>query len=424
MSTSIIALAVLAVAITFWRPLRRVRTALRLEYLLSTGHGFLLLGVLLGLAFGNWSASGTLLARDITPDIAPIVAFVAGWVGFATGIRFEIRVLRLVPGRAFYVALMPALAAAIVVALASLGVLVAAGMPLTESLAASLVLGAAAASSGPTLAAVLRTRRAGRSPQARGMLRMVELSAGLDDAIVVLLAIVGFALFRSEPEPVYVIALLGLTLGGGGLLGVVTWLFLGGEASDDERLLLGLAMLAFIAGFAGWMLLSPAALAAIAAFVLTNLPGERSARLFQAVRRVERTAMVILMTVVGFHVAGAMSWLFVPLFIAMTAVRLAVKYLVGQQVAGPIPGTQGLSAARGWALGLVSQGNLGIMVALGFFYVWHDELARSVLAAVALASAANELLAPSLVMKALRMSASTQQMAASPDQSQHGQEGA
>ena len=105
--------------------------------------------------------------------------------------------------------------------------------------------------------------------------------------------------------------------------------------------------------------------------------------------------------------------------------RLAAKYLVGEQVAGPIAGAHGLSPARGWALGLVSQGNLGLMVALSFFHVWHDDLARSVLAAVALASAVNELLAPSLVMKALRRSAaSPRQTTAMPDQGSAGSDGA
>jgi hypothetical protein len=395
MTAGIVIVLLLVLAATFWRPLGRVRSALGLGHLLSTGHLFLILGYLLGHAF------------DVQPEsleegIAPIIAFVSGWVGFATGMRFELRVLRAVPVRAFGVALLPAVAAAVVVGLASFGVLALFGVEETQALAAATLLAAAAASSGPTLAAILRTRRPGRSAQIRSSLRMVEFSAGIDDVVVVALAVLGFALFRQAGDVLSPASQLGIAAGGGALLGVVTWLFLGGLASEDERLLLGLAMLAFTSGFASWLLTSPAAVTAIAAVVVANLPGERITRLFLAVRRVERPAVVILMTAIGFRIAGELSWVVVPLVVVMTAVRLAAKYGAGELVTGPIAGAPGLAARPGWAHGLVPQGTLGLMVALSFFDVWGDELARSVLAAVAFASLINELVAPLLLARMLR----------------------
>ncbi len=398
MTTAIIIIVILLVlAATFWRRLGRVRTALGLAHLLSTGHAFLILGFLLGLAAGGPAVAPG--PGDL--GIAPIIAFAGGWVGFATGMRFEVRVLRRVPGRAFGVAMAPALAAAAVVGPAGYGVLALFGVERTAALGAATILAAAAASSGPTLAAILRTRRPGRWAQTRSSLRMVEFSAGIDDVVVVALAVLGFALFRPVAEPLAPVGQLAVAAGGGALLGVVAWLFLGGQASEDERLLLGLAMLAFTAGFASWLLSSPAAVTAIAAVVLANLPGGRSARLFQAVRRVERPAVVILMTAIGFRIAGPLSWVVVPLVLVMTLVRLAAKHVTGQLVTGPIPGAPGLATSRGWALGLVPQGLLGLMVALSFLAVWHDELARSVLAAVAIASLINELVAPPLFARAL-----------------------
>lgn len=395
MSRGLVVVALLLViALTYWRPLRRVRSALAFEYLVSTGHAFLVVGFLLGSLFG----STTTLAEDL----APAVAFAAGWVGFATGMRFDFRVLRAVPGRALAVALTPAVAAALVVGVAGAGVLFWFRADGAEAMAAALVVGAAACTSGPTLVAIVRTRKAGQASRVRPVLRMIELSAGFDDILVVAFAVLGFSLFRRTPEPIALAWLVGIALLGGALLGWVMWLFLGGRAAEDERLLLGLAMLAFTAGFGGWLHVSPAGVAAISATTLVNLPGDRMAQLLLAVRRMERPAVVILMTVIGFHVAGTRSWLFLPLAGLLTILRGLVKTYAADWVAGEIPKVPGLHATPRWGLGLVPQGTLGLVVALGFFYVWQDELARSVLAAVALASVLNELAAPPLLVRLLK----------------------
>jgi len=249
--------------------------------------------------------------------------------------------------------------------------------------------------------AMIRARRPGRSSRARPVLRMIEFSAGIDEIVVVLLAMLAFAMFRTVPEPIAPIWLIAIGIGGGSLLGGVTWLFLGGRATEDERLLLGLGMLAFIAGFAGWLHLSPAGVAAISAMVLVNLPGERMAQLLRAVRRVERPAVVILMTVIGFHLTGGLTWAFLPLLFAMTILRLAVKRWAGNLVQGAV-NTPGLKTSHRWGDGLAPQGSLGLMVTLSFFHVWSNDIARTVLGAVAAASLINELLAPALFLRLLK----------------------
>ena len=390
-----LALLALAVAVLYWAPLRRLRAALGLAHLVGTGHAFLVFGAIIGLALGDEH-------HQLSADVAPIVGFVAGWVGFAVGMRFDHRVLRTVPPRAWGMALAPALAAAAAVAAASLGILLAVAIRPVEALAAALVLGAAAASSGPTLVAVLRTRRAGRATGVRADLKLIELSAGVDDLLVILLATLAFSLLRPAAEAfthgVFTLA----SLFGGVLLGLITWLFLGGRATDDERLLLGVGMLMFSAGCAAWLHLSPASVAAVAAIILVNLPGDRGHRLFEVVRRVERPAVVILMTFMGFSAVGSLSWVLWPLVAAMTLLRALAKLLAGAAVAGPIPTTHGVVAGRRWALGLVPQGTLGLMIVVTFFGVWDDATARTVLAAVAVASLLNELVAPWLLLRVAR----------------------
>ncbi len=390
-----LAIILVAVALTYWRPLKRVRTAVGLNHLLATGHAFLVLGFLLGLLSGERQVS-------LAQDLGPIVALVAGWVGFAAGMRFDVRVLRLVPPRAFAVALFPAIVAAL--AVGGLGgiLLVLSRTGTREVVAAALVLAAAAASTGPTLVAMIRTTLPGRSTEARPVLRMIEFSAGMADVVVVLLAVHSFAIFRAAAEPVDPALLIAAATGGGALLGGVTWLFLGGRATEDERLLLGLGMLTFIAGFAGWLHLSPAAVAAVAAIVLVNLPGDRMARLLQAVRRFERPAVVILMSVIGFHISGSITWLFFPLVLTLTLVRFVCKRWAGTLAAIAAPPTHGLRVSRGWGDGLVPQGVLGLMVTLSFFHVWRDDTSRTVLAAVAAAGIINEIVAPWLFVRLLR----------------------
>ncbi|HUH03740.1 MAG TPA: hypothetical protein VML75_17215 [Kofleriaceae bacterium] len=395
-SATLVAALVLLLALTYWAPLGRIRQALGVAHLVATGHAFLVLGYVVGLAVDLEDK------QSLAYDLGPIIAFVAGWVGFATGMRFDLRVLRAVPARAFAIALWPAIGAAAVVAAASLALLWDQGSSADAAPAAAMVLAAAAASSGPTLAAAVRARRAGRVPAARSTLRMIEFAAGIDDAVVVLLAVLAFALFRPAAEVLGPAALIGIGVAGGGVLGVATWLFLYGRASDDERLLLGLAMLALVAGFGAWLYLSPAATAFVAAFAVANLPGQRAALLISAVQRVERPAAVILMAMIGFYAAGPVTWHVVPLVGILTVLRALARILAGGLREGVIPEAPGLATVKGWTLGLTPQGILGLMIILDFFDVWQDQLARTVLAAVAAASLINELIAPRLLLRALR----------------------
>ena len=396
MATAALVGLVVLLAVSFWAPLRSVRRALAIAHLVASGYVFLVLGVIVGLAVGAAEE------RPLVGELGPIIAFAAGWVGFASGSRFEYRVLRTVPATAYGRALAPALAAAVVTGGVSLAVLVLADAPVPQAIAGALCLAAAAASAGPTLAAVLRAPRARRSRDAAAMLRMIEFSSGIADGLVVLLALLAFTLVRPGVEPSAPAVILAVSAGGGVVLGAALWLFLGGRASDDERMLLGLGMLAMIAGFGAWLHVAPAAIAAIAGAVLANLPGARSEVLVRAVRRVERPVVVILMAVIGMYVAGARSWQVAVLVGVMTAVRLGAKVIAEGRPQRALEGAASLGAPGEWALGLAPQSILGLVVALGFFQVWRDDIGRTVLGAAAFGGLINEILGPWLLLRALR----------------------
>lgn len=389
------AIVAAAVALTYWAPLRRFKAALGVAHLFATGHIFLLFGVVVGLIIGDDGGA-------LWSFVKPIVGFVVGWIGFSAGMRFDRRVLGHLPRRVWLVALAPHAAAGLAVAGASVALLIYAQVELYAAIASALVLGAAAASSGPTLIAVLRSRRAGRDREVRTSLRMMELSAGVDDLVVIALALAAFTVMQPADAHLSHAAFAAVSIGIGAALGAITWLFLGGRTTDEERLLLGLGMLALVAGIAGWLQMSPASVAAVAGITLVNLPGSRGELLFVAIRRVERPAVVILMTIVGFDVIGPSSWVFFPLFGLMVALRMGVKLGVGELVSGPITSASGLTAQRGWSLGLVPQGTFGLLVAVTLYDVWQENTGRAVLAAIAAAGLVNEVIAPALLWRGVK----------------------
>src|SRR5690606_36844833 len=140
----------------------------------------------------------------------------AGWVGFAAGTRFEWRLPGTLPSRVFLVAFAPAATTVPVAVGACYLALGGSHLPALERVAVSAIFGAAAAGSGPSLAAIVRGRRAGRSADARSVLRMIELSASVGDLLVVVLAIVAFPLLSADLVPALGIAAVAAA-GGGGL---------------------------------------------------------------------------------------------------------------------------------------------------------------------------------------------------------------
>lgn len=147
----------------------------------------------------------------------------AAGAAVAAGMRCKLRVLRTVPQVAHAVALLPALMAAVVVGLVSLGILLMAGLAPDRARGAALIMAAAAAGSGPTLAALVCARQADRAACMRTTLHMVELSAAIGNAATLMLAVLAFALFPHAPgstrvadwspaAPVWVVGLLVLTI--------------------------------------------------------------------------------------------------------------------------------------------------------------------------------------------------------------------
>lgn len=394
-AAAFVGVLLLLAAISSSRRLQQMRSSLWVVQLANSGYLFVLIGYLLGL---TRPGVGT---ADFHPELMPAISMITGWIGFSVGMAFHHRVLRPLPRRAFAVALVPASATFGAVGLVAAVAFWLWGVPLSSAAAAAAVLGATAATSAPTLAAAVRRRtRASRNP-VLSSLRMAEFSAGMDAGLALVAGMVAFAVLAHGSGGHNALTWCGLTLAGGGAVGLISWLFLGASLSNDERLLLGVGMIAFAAGLGGWLNLSPAVVGAVAGVTLVNLPGDRMTLLQRALAQVERPALVVLLVTLGYYSAGVFGWLMLLLVPLLTAGRAFVKVQVARKFHGEITGFAGLRTAPEWGFGLISQGHLGPVLALGLALVWHDPLALQILASVALAGVVNEFAAPIALQRLL-----------------------
>jgi hypothetical protein len=366
-----------------------------LAHLITTGHAFLVLGALVGLSVTDAQL------ELMSPLLTPMAALVAGALGFSIGMRFHIRILRAIPRGASRVALTPGLGVAVITTGVAALILRAAGLAPLESLAAALVAAAAAAVASPTLAAAIRRRAGGRAPDVLASLRLIELSASLSNLLTLAAAVLAFSLMRAHHGGLAALGWVLCDLGLGLVTGAITWLFLGGPARRDERLLLGVGMITFTAGLAEWLALSPAALCAVAGATLVNLPGDRMASMAQTIRRLERPALVILMTLAGVYAVQDLHLAIIPLVLLLTVVRAGAAILLARRTTGALTPATGLASPHDWGRGLIPQGSLGLVCALAFRQVWPGDASEWVLAAIALAALLNEVAAPRILLPAL-----------------------
>ncbi len=396
-----------AAAIALWHPLARRERRLPRWFglLFRSGHAFLPVGLLLGLFVS--SAPGA--HERLLSDMWPVVAFVAGWVGYSVGIRLDWHHLKalvrdpaptlrprsradsgvgphserksaLVQGlsgaRGLLRAMMPSAIAGAVAIGAGMAALRALGVEPAEAIPLALVLGAAGACSGAPLLARLAKREHEGSPDRARFVHLVT-AARADDIVVCGLALAAFASIPALPgAPSAPLALL-LPLVGGAGLGAVAWLLLGGTAMPDERLLLGLAVLGIGAGLGAWIEVSPAVVCAVLAATLATLPGGRARALREPVEKLGRPAIVILMLAAGLAVAPHLSWVMLAGGGALVVLRAAAFAVAGWL------DRENLGAD---ARLLSAPGRLGLVVAFTFYHLVGGVQAAEVLGAVALAA--------------------------------------
>ncbi len=301
--------AAFILAIVAAHPLvRRVERRLGLTVLLSSGLPFLAMGFVFRLP------SVGVLTDDVVSDLRPALEFGLGWLGFVVGMHFDVRELDTLPPKTGNVvvaeSVIPFIAAAIACALVLIGLDPSwgssGGPGFREQLFASLhrsslrdalALGACAAPAAP-VAAVAIARSSGNA--AAALINRVTL---LNDVAGVV--VIGLICAYFRPTDVLSawklphIAWIFVTLGLGGVLGILTYILVRAARTQPEEMALLLGSIALSAGMSGYLAISPLVTCAIAGALLTNLPHKGMRALKETIAQVERPLYLIFLLVAG-----------------------------------------------------------------------------------------------------------------------------
>ncbi|AKU91444.1 hypothetical protein [Vulgatibacter incomptus] len=315
-------IALLALAYLGGHPrMRRLEERLRISQVVTAGFPFIALGVVANLP------SVGILTDTVLAELSPMLRFGLGWIGFSVGFRFEARRFDDLPrGTAGAVALATATPFATVVAAASLLLLVASDWSEATFrdpifLRDALILGTAGAMTARTAA-----RFAGSERSSGSLFRIIQIEQ--------LAGIVGLAFitayFRPHGQAVAWVlpgtAWLFITIGLGASIGILAYMILRRPASGPESVVLLLGSVAFAAGLASALHLSPLVVCFVAGVFLANFPGAYKERLGRALEGLERSIYLLFLVIVG-AIWNLDDWRGWVLLVVFVVARLLGKWL-------------------------------------------------------------------------------------------------
>jgi Kef-type K+ transport system membrane component KefB len=293
------------------RKVVRFQERLGIAGVVTAGFPFVALGVIAS------TDSIGILSDDVIGRLRPILHFGLGWLGFIIGAQLDIRVLDRVPKGTAYLIFVEALGPFAITAAGCGALMIAFGMSISdpETWRDMILLGTAAAMTAPRKyrGFANRTWHEGRG---------VDVLLGqLDEMVGVIGLIFITAYFREDtsgtwqlPETAWVFVSLGL----GVAIGVLIFVMIRVPQSNAEFLAIVLGGIAFASGLAGYLQLSPIAIAFIAGVIVTNFPNDQRQSVFRILHHLERPVHLLFLMVAGamWDVTDWRGWVLVPLFVA------------------------------------------------------------------------------------------------------------
>lgn len=276
------------------------------------------------------------LTEDVVVRLQPILHFGLGWLGFIIGAQLDIRVLDKVPTGTAYLIMVEALAPFAVTAVAVGAAMVTIGGASLDDpnfWRDVIILGAAAAMTAPRRfrGFANRTWREGRGVD--------HLLAQLDEIVGVIGLLFVAAYFRPEvaggwqlPGTAWVFVSIGL----GVVIGVLIFAMVRVPVSNAEFLAVVIGSIAFGAGLAGYLFLSPIVVCFIAGALVTNFPCEQRESIFRILNHLERPIHLLFLIIVGatWDIFDWRGWVLVPMFVAARVVGKWLGIFAAKQTVG------------------------------------------------------------------------------------------
>jgi Kef-type K+ transport system membrane component KefB len=292
---------------------RQLQETLRLGSAISVGFPFVALGLI-----ARHPAVGVLDDRVLLA-LTPLVDFGLGWLGFLVGFRFDLALLdRLPRGSALVVALctgMPFIAIILAcgVTLMTFGF----GMQDATTIRAVVVLGAAGAMTAPS---AIRRAFPGAAEHTVGQ--------HLDEIFgVIVLALLAAYMRPSGLQAQWALpgtAWVFMTLGIGATLSTVLYVSVRRPATPAEFMAIAVGSIAFAAGLAAYLRLSPLVICFVAGVAISNLPSAHREAFGRTLERFEQPIFLVFLALAGalWDPSDWRGWVLVPVFVASRAVGL------------------------------------------------------------------------------------------------------
>lgn len=308
------------------RRVRQFERAFNIAHLMTTGLPFVLIGLIAS------RPEVGILTQAVLREIGPLLPLGLGWIGFVIGSRLDGRWLNELPkGTATAVAVIAGLPFAAIVGSMVFTLWVMRTQEVTTgALRDAILLGTAGAMTARSAPAFLRILLA-KGVTTDRLIRIAELEQ--------LAGVFGLAMVSASYRPPSALvawilpgtAWLFMTLGLGTAMGIVIYVTLSRIDKDPQFTAALLGSVAFTAGMASFLRVSPLSVCFIAGAILINLGGEWRQRAREVFQRLERPIYFLFMVIAGalWHPWEWQGWALMAIFVMA---RLLSKWLSSKVV--------------------------------------------------------------------------------------------
>lgn len=338
---------------------QRFERRLGVAQLVLAGFPFILLGLL--------GRSQGVLSDPVLDAIRPLLPLGLGWVGFAIGFRFDVRLFDNFPRvmlEAFVLTTLVPFAA--IVGAAAIMLAIVEGISADAAFVRdALVLATAGAMTARTVVSLLARRNANPAniEKVQRLLQLEELAAFVG------LILLG-AFFRPTVSVGWELPAVGwvfITVGVGATLGVLIFAALRALKGANETAAVMLGSICLAAGIAGFLRLSPIVVCFLAGALLVNLPGTWKEHVRAALVRLERPVYLLFLVLAG-AIWRADQWEAWVLMVFFVAARLGGRFLGVRLFARRHPEALGPIEQRHLAASPMGALSVAIVISAQFLY--------------------------------------------------------